>query len=111
MPSISSQIEKLTKERDEYRDMYLRMATECSSYEKRLQEEIKINDRFRTWFARNAHWTQRFNNMMKYDPELGNYNRPGADDEIIIPEPEHWEVVKHIPVKKISTVVEPEDEV
>lgn len=109
MQSISSQIEKLTKERDEYCDMYLRMATECASYERRLEEEMKISDKYRTWFARNAHWVQRFNNMMKYDPTLGNYNRTGADDPIIIPEPEQWERVKGVP--PLSTVVEPENEV
>jgi starvation-inducible outer membrane lipoprotein len=59
---------------------------------------------YQQWFARNAHWTQRFNNMMKYNPNLGNYDQEGADEEIIIPEPIVWEIVK------ISTVADTSDE-
>ncbi len=107
MESISSELAQVRKERDEYKEMYLRMATECASYERRLEQEMLISDKYRTWFARNAHWTQRFNNMMKYDPRLGNYNRKGADEKIIIPPKPVYILVET--AKKMSTVDDTEE--
>jgi predicted RNase H-like nuclease (RuvC/YqgF family) len=68
----------------------------------------QVVDMYQQWFARNAYWTQIHNNMMKYNPALGNYEHKGADEPIVIPEVEQWEVVKDIP--PLSTVVEPEEE-
>ena len=82
---------------------------ELASITKCYLDAERNNTMYRQWFTRNANWTQLFNNMMKYDPTLGNYNRKGADEPIIPPPVEHWEVVKGIP--KLSTVVEPEEEV
>jgi hypothetical protein len=64
---------------------------------------------YQQWFTRNQYWIQIHNNMMKYDPALGNYNRPGADEPIVIPEVELWDVVKNI--SPLSTVAEPDEEV
>lgn len=111
MATIASEIKHYKDIAKEYESMYLRMAVECASLETRLEQEIKINDWYRQWFSRNAHWVQRFNNMMKYDPRLGNYNRKGADDPIVIPEPEYWERVPEADLRRISPVCEiPEQE-
>lgn len=75
-----------------------------------LVEQSLVVTMYQQWFNRNKRWTQIHNNMMKYNPALGNYDQPGADEPIVIPEEEQWEVVKHIPVKKLSTVVELEEE-
>lgn len=75
-----------------------------------LIEQSQIVTMYQQWFTRNAYWTQIHNNMMKYNPALGNYDQPGADEPIVIPEEEHWEVVKNVPVKKLSTVVELDEE-
>lgn len=67
-----------------------------------LIDQSQIVTWYQQWFARNAHWTQRFNHMMKYDPNLGNYDRPGADEVIVIPEVEQWKLVELSPVAEDS---------
>lgn len=90
-----------------YNDERYKLYNQIDHLQTALIESNNIGYMYRQWFKRNAHWTQRFNNMMKYDPTLGNYNRKGADDPIIIPEPEHWKVVKNIP--SLSPVAIKED--
>lgn len=74
-----------------------------------LVEQSQVIAMYQQWFTRNAYWTQVHNNMMKYNPTLGNYEHKGADEPIVIPEEEQWEVVRNVP--KLSTVAEPEEEV
>lgn len=74
-----------------------------------LIEQSQIVAMYQQWFTRNQYWTQIHNNMMKYNPALGNYEHEGADEPIVIPEPEQWERVKGVP--SLSTVAELEDEV
>jgi len=74
-----------------------------------LVEQSQVVTMYQQWFTRNAYWTQLHNNMMKYNPALGNYQHRGADEPIVIPEVEQWEVVKHIP--PLSPVAEPDEEV
>ena len=74
-----------------------------------LVEQSQVVAMYQQWFARNAYWTQIHNNMMKYNPLLGNYDQPGADEPIVIPEVEQWEVVKNIP--PLSTVASDNEQV
>jgi len=73
-----------------------------------LVEQSLVVDMYQQWFTKNQYWTQIHNSIMQYNPHIGQYTLEGGDIDIVIPEEEHWEVVKYIP--KLSTVVIEEDE-
>jgi hypothetical protein len=58
---MSEDLETLKRRAEDYRDMYLRAVDHISSLTERLHVEEEINDKYRAWFTKNAHWTNDHN--------------------------------------------------
>ena len=102
--------EEIAVYKEHYKDAFVSpqqlnsLYAELASVQKAYLDAERNNTMYRQWFARNAHWTQRHNNMFKYDPHLGNYDMKGADEEIIIPPVEQFTIVKG--TSRLSPVAE-----
>lgn len=61
MQNLGNDIDRLIKELKGYKSLYDGACKEIDSLHNKLSIEEEINDKYRAWFTKNAHWTNEHN--------------------------------------------------